>query len=67
MADDDPVAYVTLRGEDESTSCVLYEADVDDLRAVLSYAVAAHTLGPHVGAAFKLQDRLARLLREEWG
>lgn len=30
--DNDPVAYVVLRGEDESTSCVLYQEDVVLLR-----------------------------------
>lgn len=33
--DDDPVAYVVLRGEDESTSCVLYRQDVVNLEEAL--------------------------------
>ena len=36
MMDKDPMAYVVLRGEDESSSCVLYERDLILLENALS-------------------------------
>lgn len=37
MSEDEPLAHVVLRGEDESTSIVLYPSDVVRLKRCLEY------------------------------